>query len=275
MFNFFFDTADIEYIRKVWEKVSQYFTPQNIVGITTNPNAMDKEGLTTLESWEQHLPKLCALVTELRGDGQGVVYVQMPNSRMSADDALAWAKHISQFTDGSSQLGLKIPPLPEILNIVPQLNEIMQTNVTGVSDAATALSCFSFGPRYVSIIPGRMAEVGIVPEDHLLLAQQRSTQQPISEIISGSMRTLEGLSLTVRAKTVPTIGCRVWDSIIENPEVLETVDWVSPLRRIFPIEVVVDERNHNLSRDFFIQMDDLGQSVYEDWRGRLNKLKTK
>jgi len=266
MFNFFFDTADIDYIRKVWGKVSPYFTPQNVVGITTNPNAMDKSGFTTLESWEQHLPKLCALVTEIRGDDQGVVYVQMPNSRMSAEDTLAWAKHIVRFTDGTTQLGLKIPPLLEILKIVPQLNEIMQTNVTGVSDAATALSCFSFGPRYVSIIPGRMAEVGINSEEHLLLAQQRPVKEPISEIISGSMRTLEGLSLTVRANTVPTIGSRVWDLVLESgPEVLETLDLDSPFTHNLPFEITIDDRNHKLSRDFFSQMDALGEQVYEEW----------
>ena len=153
MFDFFFDTANVDYIKKVWGVISPYSSPTNIVGITTNPNAMHKEGLTSLKSWEDHLPKLCSLVSTLRGDDKGVVYVQMPSCDMSGEEAISWAKHISKFTDGKTNLGLKIPPYHEILKLIPELGNIMQTNVTGVADAATALSCLSFGPRYVSIIP--------------------------------------------------------------------------------------------------------------------------
>jgi transaldolase len=272
MFDFFFDTANIDYIKKAWDSVSKHFSSLNVRGITTNPNAMHKEELTTLSSWEEHLPKLCSLVSDIRKDDEGIVYVQMPNCNMSGDEAIDWAHYISKFTDGNTKLGLKIPPYYEILRRVDALNNIMETNVTGVADAATALSCFSFGPRYVSIIPGRMEEVGINAKEHLLFAQQRDDYLD-SEIISGSMRTVEGLKMTVQTGTVPTIGTRVWDQLIDpafNLESFMRTVW-SPrldsdlIPQKHPINVFIDERNHQLSKDFFEQMNDLGSQVYEDW----------
>ena len=56
---------------------------------------------------------------------------------------------------------MKIPPYNEFLNISEELNQKVLTNVTGVSDHATAMKCISYGVNYVSIIPGRMEEVGI------------------------------------------------------------------------------------------------------------------
>lgn len=272
MFDFFFDTANIDYIKKVWGFISPYSSPTNIVGITTNPSAMHKEGLTSLKSWEDHLPKLCSLVSTLRGDDKGVVYVQMPSCDMSGGEALAWAKHISKFTDGNTRLGLKIPPYREILKLIPELNNIMETNVTGVSDAETALSCMSFGPRYVSIIPGRMEEVGINAKEHLLfIIDSRSSY---TEIISGSMRTPDGLKMTVQAGTVPTIGNRVWDQLIDPEfnleEFLESTGTDMKVEKSdTPLTVVIDERNHKLSKDFFQQMNELGREVYQHW-GRKN-----
>jgi|10_taG_2_1085330.scaffolds.fasta_scaffold71807_1 transaldolase len=269
MFDFFFDTANIDYIKKAWASISPHCNPTHIRGITTNPNAMHKERLTSLKSWEGRLPELCSLVSTLRGDNKGVVYVQMPNCDMSGDDAIEWAQHISKFTDGNTKLGLKIPPYYEILKKVDVLNKIMETNVTGVADAATALSCFSFDPRYVSIIPGRMEEVGINAKEHLLFAQQRENHAT-SEIISGSMRTVDGLKMTVETGTVPTIGSRVWDQLIDpefNLEEFMNTVWNThdPNTSEASLNVLIDERNHKLSKDFFKQMNDLGSQVYKDW----------
>lgn len=266
MFDFFFDTANIDYIKKAWTSVSPHFNAAHIRGITTNPSAMHKERLTSLKSWEGRLPELCSLVSTLRGDDKGVVYVQMPSCDMSGEEAIAWAKHISKFTDGNTKLGLKIPPYHEILKLIPELNNIMETNVTGVADAATALSCMSFGPRYVSIIPGRMEEVGINAKEHLLFSQQRLSFS--TDIISGSMRTPDGLKMTIQAGTVPTIGTRVWDQLLDPEFNLEEF-LASTGAKVdspdTPLTVVVDERSHNLSEDFFKQMNELGREVYQEW----------
>jgi transaldolase len=264
MFDFFFDTADIDYIKTLWPKMPEEFSHDNIRGITTNPNAFDKLGMTTLESWKSHLPKLCSLVSEFRGDNLGVVYVQMPSSSMSLSEAVSWAKYISTYSDGNTKLGLKIPPYYNILSGADELSEIMDLNVTGVSDCSTALSCFNFNVRYVSIIPGRMEEVGIDADAHLLFSQKRNNRET-SEIITGSMRTVEGLKRAVAAGTVPTIGQRVWDILIDNDFDFGKLEYynLNILDRFSPH---ISDKNTQLSDSFFEQMDDFGKNVYSDWK---------
>ena len=82
MFDFFFDTADDQYILSAWDKASKYLDASCIRGITTNPNAFKKIETHRLKEWEQKLPVLCSLVSDLRGDSEGVVYVEVPNSNM-------------------------------------------------------------------------------------------------------------------------------------------------------------------------------------------------
>ena len=59
MFDFFFDTADDEYILRTWEKVSTQMKPSQIRGITTNPNAFKKIEAHRLSEWEAKLPVSC------------------------------------------------------------------------------------------------------------------------------------------------------------------------------------------------------------------------
>ena len=39
---FFFDTADIIYLKDLWPKVQDYIKNDDVAGITTNPNAFSK-----------------------------------------------------------------------------------------------------------------------------------------------------------------------------------------------------------------------------------------
>lgn len=39
---FFFDTADVDYIRKTWDKMQSHVSGESVIGITTNPNALAK-----------------------------------------------------------------------------------------------------------------------------------------------------------------------------------------------------------------------------------------
>jgi hypothetical protein len=77
--------------------------------------------------------------------------------------------------------------------------------------------------------------------------------------------------MTVEAGTVPTIGSRVWDQLIDPEfnleEFLENTGEVYNMgdEASTPLTVVVDERNHKLSKDFFTQMDELGSQVYKEW----------
>jgi transaldolase len=266
MFDFFFDTADIEYIENVWGRLKNTVDSTHVRGITTNPNAFKKVNMDRLEQWTEHLPKLCALVTKIRGDNKGVVYVQAPNSEMCPHDIVKWAEYICQFTDGTTRLGLKIPPFHGVLEVVDQLNNFMETNVTGVADCSTALSCFTYNVRYVSLIPGRMEEQGVDAAAHVAFAQKRKSD--CAEIIAGSMRTVKGLRDVCELGTIPTIGTRVWDKVLETKidhlltfEKKElTHDKFSPF---------IDDVNRSLSVDFFKQMDECGATAHADFMALL------
>mgnify|MGYP004449884641 CR=1 FL=1 len=270
MFDFFFDTADEEYIRRTWSDVSRHLHPSQIRGITTNPNAFMKIESHRLNEWEEKLPVLCGLVSEMRGDDKGVVYVQAPNSNMTPEEVIEYAQHISQFNDGKTSLGLKIPPFYPILEAVEELNKYMETNVTGLADCSTALSCLSYDVRYISLIPGRMEEKGVDAKSHVLFTRRRMNEgnDGAAEIIAGSMRTIDGLEWVCNYGTVPTIGTRVWDQIVGNENVLKRV-------AAFGSEVVgcqdlkfsphVTQVNTQLSEDFFEQMDECGKIAHKDF----------
>ena len=264
MINFFFDTADIKYVKNAWTKLEGTVDAKHVVGITTNPNAFSKVDMPKLKQWEKHLPRLCETVSKIKGGSGGVVYVQAPNSEMTPDQVLHWARYISQFTDGTTKLGLKIPPFKHILEIVDSLNEIMEVNVTGVADCSTALHCFSYPVRYVSIIPGRMEEKGIDAQSHVIYANQRRATG--SEIITGSMRTLKGLEWVCALGTVPTIGTKVWD-LIFNEMGIEKFNSLNKTPSIKPLKLSpeVKTESTDLSLDFFNQMDECGYTVYSEF----------
>lgn len=270
MFDFFFDTADDQYILNVWDKAHKHLDAKNIRGITTNPNAFKKVDLHKLGEWEAKLPVLCSLVSELRGDAEGVVYVQAPVSTMTPEEVYAYVKHISQFNDGKTKIGLKIPPFRPILEMVDDLNQYAETNVTGLADCSTALSCLSYNVKYISLIPGRMEEKGIDAKSHVLFTRRRNHEgQPgAGEIIAGSMRTLEGLEWVCSHGTIPTIGTRVWDQIIADEETLRSVaaykyGTVGCDNLMFSPQI--SETNTQLSVDFFAQMDECGRQAHADF----------
>jgi transaldolase len=258
MFKFFFDTADVDYIKNVLDKVD--IDRKSILGITTNPNAMSKINCLTLQSWEGKVKQLCELVTDMRnGQWGGEVHIQLPYSRASADEAIRFADLISSWSDGITSVSMKISPSPEILNVVYALNDMVKTNVTGLSDAGTAYKCIGYGVDYVSIIPGRMEEVGINADKHL-----RFLHGCDADIITGSMRTVSGLARAIYFNTLPTIGTRVWDQIIDGNIDLSTLHVCNDIDpKVFCPQV--DKTNLELSTSFFDQMDKLGEQVYKDF----------
>lgn len=262
---FFFDTADVGYIIKAWDKLKEDVSPQSVVGITTNPNALNKINCNNLAEWKRAVQRLCELVTKIRNDDKGVVYVQQPASSMSSEEVITWVKLARDWTDGVTSIGLKIPPFKKNLEIVDELSHYADVNVTGVADCSTALRAFSYGVRYVSIITGRMEEQGIDAKAQIAFTQGRRVAP--SEIIAGSMRTVEGLKWVCEYGTVPTIGTRVWDVLFEGLGVHEfKTFWDKP--RVFEDSLfspTIDDRMTNLSRAFFEQMDNLGKTVCEEF----------
>jgi hypothetical protein len=273
---FFFDTADTDYIRKVWDKLGKHIDPSAVIGITTNPNALAKVNCDTLQKFEELVPRMCELVKELRGDTptEGLVYVQVPNSTMSYDDVVRWAVYVNEFNGNGAAIALKIPHFSYVLRMAgePELRNLY-LNVTGVSDANTIIKALSYqNVFFASIIPGRMEEVGINANQHLeyLANQQLQRHQ---NIIAGSMRTIEGLKNSIYYHTVPTIGSRVWDLIdAENrweefASYWENTYEVSdePSADYTPL---VTDTNLDLSKQFFDQMDKLGESLHQEFINR-------
>ncbi len=272
---FFFDTADTDYIRKIWDKLGKYIDGSSVIGITTNPNALAKVNCDTLEKFETLVPQMTSLVGELRGEGpQGLVYVQVPNSTMKDEDILRWATYVNEFNGNGAAIALKIPHFSYVLRLSgePELQNLF-LNVTGVSDANTIIKALSYNNVFfASIIPGRMEEVGIDANAHLeyLANQQLQRHQ---NIIAGSMRTIEGLKNSIFYHTVPTIGSRVWDLIdAENrweefasywENTYEVLD--EPSADYTP---VVTDTNLDLSKQFFDQMDKLGESLHTEFMSR-------
>ena len=212
---FFFDTADTDYIRKIWDKLGKYIDGSSVIGITTNPNALAKVNCDTLEKFETLVPQMTSLVGELRGEGpEGLVYVQVPNSTMNDEDILRWATYVNEFNGNGAAIALKIPHFSYVLRLSgePELRNLY-LNVTGVSDANTIIKALSYhNVFFASIIPGRMEEVGIDANAHLKYLADQQLQRH-QNIIAGSMRTIEGLKNSIFYHTVPTIGSRVWDLI--------------------------------------------------------------
>lgn len=263
MKKFFFDTANIPFIKETWSKISPTVSRDLVVGITTNPNAFFKLNLLSMQEWFDLLPKLCETVSEIRQDDKGVVYIQGPSSQMSADEILRYAETVSKLTDGNTKVGLKLPPFSHILRYVEQINEFTPTNVTGIADAGTALKCITYPVRYVSIIPGRMEEVGIDAKAQIEFVNQCNFGP--TEIIAGSMRTIEGLKWTFQYGTVPTIGERVWTQLLEGDNLNEVlnIDYSieRPTTHFCP---VITQTNYDLSRAFFEQMDKCGEVAYKE-----------
>ena len=270
MVNFFIDTANLEYIKDLKTKLNSVVDFRLVRGITTNPNAFKKINKFKLSEWEVHLPKLCELVSEMRQDNDGIVYVQAPVSTMTLNEVLRFAEHIVKFNDGNTKIGLKIPPFKNILEGIPEIEKIMTTNVTGIADAGTALFTSLFQPTYISVIPGRMEEVGVDAKKHVEYLMDAIDSCSISEIISGSMRTIEGLLWVSEMGTVPTIGERVWDLIYEDMSILdkisfEKVDDHFSKKYVSKFAPLNDQRNTDLSLAFFKQMDEYGAEAYRDF----------
>jgi transaldolase len=266
MTQFFFDTADIVSVLSVWNKLSPYISSRAVAGITTNPSAISKAGITSLDQLEVTVRGLCAMVSTIRQDNEGVVYVQMPNDKMPLYKIVDWAQKIATFTDGITRVGLKVPPYPHVLRFLElrELGDTVELNVTGVADAATALRCFTYPEiTYVSMIPGRMQEVGIDANAHIQCVQQRH-QYKNQRVITGSMRTVQGLREAVLLGTVPTIGQRVWD-LIDYSTVGELLNEFSE-ELFIDTPPLTDERNFNLSKDFFTKMNEFGQPLWDEFR---------
>lgn len=264
---FFFDTADIEYIKKAWDKLSANLPASGVAGITTNPSAFSKVNISTIQEAEKNITELCSLVSQIRGDAEGIVYAQIPNASLPIEQIRSFAKFLAGLGDGKTRVGMKIPPFPQVLKHAEELSRYISLNVTGIADCGQALRSLSYPVDYVSIIPGRMEEVGIDAKAHVSFVQERL--QGAGKVIAGSMRTIEQLRWTCRMNTVPTIGTKVWDLILAlDPKTLPEL-FKRDMSEVIGQEYapLTGEAEIKLSRSFFTQMNELGAPMCKSFLG--------
>ncbi len=263
MREFYFDTANLEFIKETSDQLINKIDSKLIKGVTTNPNAFSKIDQYSLYQWIETAEEIVNFIHELRGDDEGEIHIQLPYSKFRIEDALKFADHISNLPKDKIKVGMKIPPFNEFLKNAEELNQKVLTNVTGVTDHATAMKCISYGVNYVSIIPGRMEEVGI--DAVSIMTYLFSSNHKSTRIISGSMRTLDQLVYTFQLNTIPTIGERVWPLLLDenNLEKIINIDYSHSFDSS-EFSPNIDNRSYDLSVSFFEQMDELGVTASED-----------
>ena len=270
--NFFFDTADIDWLSKTYRKLKPYITSDCIAGVTTNPSAFSKKiGMKRLSEWIERSNEIVKWMeaNEIGGD----FYIQAPNSKMTPYQLTNYAYYISANIDGYSDdewgiykpnIGMKIPPYKSALEHASELSKIISVNVTGVAECATALYASSFeGIDYVSIIPGRMEEKGLNANAHMSYLMSSRLD---NKIITGAMRTKEGLKRAIDYGTVPTIGTTLFDSILDEIGAEGFVNlWGDKIEGGDVLAPQISEEYTELSTSFFEEMDGHGQQAYEDF----------
>ena len=265
MFNFFIDTADEEYIKNKWDFLKQHISGKSVVGITTNPSAFYKVNDFNMKQWFFRAKKLADLLEEIRGDKQGELHIQFPNSNIAEDLFKKWCDELEALDMSNVKIFIKIPPFNNCLKIAEKYSNNL--NVTGVADCGTALNALSYKICYLSLIPGRMEEVGINAKNHVKYVQSR--REDNKKIITGSMRTLECLKWCVELGTIPTIGTRVLDLFNEN-NIKDILKWHKQKFEDTFFCPIIDERSLSLSSDFFKQMDEYGLKVFEEINNIIN-----
>jgi transaldolase/fructose-6-phosphate aldolase-like protein len=271
---FFFDTADADYIRNTWAKYSNYTDSSGILGVTTNPNALHKVNCKSLADLENVIKSLNQVLNEISKAGE--IFIQLPHSSMnSLKEVVAWAQYIKTMEKDPIKIGIKIPHYTLHLVQSRSITDLcpgMSVNVTGIADWAHILKAFTFeSVTYASLIPGRMDEAGINSTEHLMFLFGL-VNKPKQQIITGSMRTLEGLSEAILYGTIPTIGARLWDLMsVENfincwdRSKVSVVEGVVDKWKNSPHGPEVTDKNVKLSQQFFEQMDTLGKPIYDEF----------
>jgi hypothetical protein len=271
---FLFDTADLDYVKRTWDKLSKYVGDGAVAGITTNPNALAKIKCDTIGKLSKLIYEGTSLLTEMCEYGSASFHVQFPQSvPKDLSELIRWIRFVRCCGDGYSDVAIKVSPDKDVLDFIENKYYGLENpiiNVTGLSDAATAHRCLSYNAvSYVSLIPGRMEEVGIDSIPHLFSITNRHGHDKNPQLITGSMRTLDGLKWAIICGSIPTIGSRVWDLMTDEDYKNFPTLWNVPRPTLQYLQSIplTDDRNIKLTSDFFTQMDVLGQPMYKELFG--------
>lgn len=258
---FFFDTANADFILNTWKQIKPICNnPKNILGVTTNPNALNKAGVKDLNSFLVVVYSLFDIIGKIRNDDLGIVYVQIPNSQCSLHEVKGFVDLIKSLFNFRVRIGLKIPPRFDIIQNKVWFEDLLP-NVTGVTDALTAVQMLSFNVEYISFLTGRLEEAWVDVKSHIAFVN--SCQFDKKQIIAGSMRTIPSLELAFQMGCVPTIGEKLWYGLLEgnNKESLNK-DYTTLDDRVPSINFSDCAVWQNVQNQFFQQMDEAGRVFY-------------
>lgn len=270
---FYIDSAIPDDIEFVFQKVgASPLLTTNFGGITTNPNAMAKAGISTYAAMKSHLETLDEI---LYGTTHGPeIHVQLPCSSMTPSAA-------EMFIDDILSIGLlskivfKFPPnLGLLADVSVQYRKTpLRLNITGLTSIYDCLLFHSFDMvEYSSLIPGRMHAAGIEYGPHLSLYTDLTASAFMrGDVITGSMRTPTQVLEAAFARTLPTIGRKVWEEMSDHDlmklhSALSGGIKIEPMTNYRVVPIQTDQRHIKLTNDFFEQMDELGKPIFESFK---------
>jgi hypothetical protein len=275
---FFLDTANCEDILNVWSKLKFATNKSSLRGVTTNPSALSKINAKSLDDIRTAVSDISATLYNITGHNDTEIHLQIPNTDLSPRLFFKWLDFINELEVANGNVFVvKIPPSLTILQMISEfttaddlelnINPLRSFNVTGLTDASACLSCLTFNSvKYVSIIPGRMDENKLNSNSHLEFLASRQLHND-KHVIAGSMRTIDGLKTSIRYKTIPTIGTKLWNIMTDKDfEAFESY-WQEPVglpKVLYP--PLTTEAHIELSSQFFKQMNELGMPTYESLR---------
>jgi hypothetical protein len=252
MNKFFIDSAKIGVVSKVLTSLKERDQVYRVEGITTNPKALKSAGVTNFQELEVVLRNLCETLETTVPNRK--IYVQIPSSQVSFYDALKFVDRIGDMKL-PCRVGFKVPPNIPLIERLHQIG-CSDLNVTGLTECLTANQCLEKRVRYVSILFGRLEEEGVNVSDHI-----KKISDP-ELVISGSMRTFEGLAKTIKLGTVPTIGERVWNEIFNGRfDEFDSLTPDKPSQGNFPI---FDQKCFDVAKIFWSEMDGFGKDLYSE-----------
>ncbi len=265
MRNFFFDTADVVNLKRVWNDIKNNIDSYAFAGITTNPAIFQRVNKNSLREWLDTLKELVEFLSiEQKGSILRQIHVQFPNSDFSKEELLDFEGLLRDELDyarGTWSLGIKIPPYTKALVAARRLQNSTRINVTGCAEAGTILKVGD-GAHFVSIIPGRMLQVGLEYKEHLAFA----TQNTSACIIAGALRDAEQVADAFMLGAIPTIGLKTWDLILKEKKLDYLLNLSYPSVQAPEFMPPVDQKHTQLSLDFFKEMDQYGAQAYNDFK---------
>ncbi len=187
---FFIDTANLDEIREA-------HSLGILDGVTTNPSLIAREKISTRESFEEHIKKICEIV-------QAPVSAEAVSARV--DEMVEEARGLAQI---DPNVVVKVPMTTDGLKAVKALGEEgIKTNVTLIFSPLQALMAAKAGAAYVSPFVGRLDDIaqsgmGLVRDIIDIFSNYLFETEIIVASIRNPMHVLEAAKMGADIATIP------------------------------------------------------------------------